>query len=35
MAKFVRQLDSQKWGNFTRDPDTHVMTLADMDLPLY
>jgi hypothetical protein len=35
MARFVRQADSQKWANLVDDPEVNVMTLADMDLPLF
>lgn len=35
MARFVRQADSQKWVNLVDDPEVNVMTIADMDLPLF
>jgi bifunctional pyridoxal-dependent enzyme with beta-cystathionase and maltose regulon repressor activities len=35
MSNFVRQLDSQKWGNTGYGDDKFVLTIADMDIPLY
>lgn len=33
--KFVRERNSQKWAGFDTYEDRYIMTLADMDLPLY
>lgn len=33
--KFVRERNSQKWGGFDSHEERFIMTLADMDIPLY
>lgn len=35
MAGFIRELDSQKWCENSYKEDSFVLTLADMDFPLY
>jgi bifunctional pyridoxal-dependent enzyme with beta-cystathionase and maltose regulon repressor activities len=35
MSSSVRQLDSQKWGDSTYRNNTFILTIANMDIPLY
>lgn len=35
MGKFVRERNSQKWGSLDSHEEMYIMTLADMDVPLY
>jgi bifunctional pyridoxal-dependent enzyme with beta-cystathionase and maltose regulon repressor activities len=35
MSKFVRQADSQKWGDSSYDEEKFMLTIADMDIPIF
>lgn len=33
--KFARERNSQKWGGLDSHEERYILTLADMDVPLY